>query len=84
MKRVKLSELPELTDLDGLYTIATDKNNNSGRVSLEQIRGKPLDLSNLSEEELSQIRSQIGNIKELTPEEIADIAEREYKLYINP
>ncbi|MDE5551780.1 MAG: hypothetical protein K2I91_01135 [Muribaculaceae bacterium] len=84
MKRVKLSELPELTDLDGLYTFATDDNNKSGRVSLEKIRGKPLDLSNLSEEELSQIRSQIGSIKELTPEEIVDIAEREYKLYINP
>ncbi|MDE6295966.1 MAG: hypothetical protein K2M03_07875 [Muribaculaceae bacterium] len=49
-------------------------------------RGEIIDLAELSDDEVKELRKRLGieDISELTPEEIADIAEREYKLYINP
>ncbi len=38
MKKIKISELTETTDLTGLYTIGTDKNNDSRKVSLQFVR----------------------------------------------
>lgn len=40
MKKVKVSELPPCTVLKGLYTIGTDANNNSVKVSLEFVEDK--------------------------------------------
>lgn len=38
MKKTKLSELPICTSLKGLFTLGTDENNRSVRVSLEFIK----------------------------------------------
>lgn len=38
MKKIKLSELPICTSLKGLFTLGTDENNRSVRVSLEFIK----------------------------------------------
>lgn len=40
MKKVKVSELPPCTVLKGLYTLGTDANNNSVKVSLEFVEDK--------------------------------------------
>lgn len=40
MKKIKLSELPPCTVLKGLYTLGTDANNNSVKVSLEFVEDK--------------------------------------------
>lgn len=40
MKKVKVSELPPCTELKGLYTLGTDANNNSVKVSLEFVEDK--------------------------------------------
>lgn len=48
-------------------------------------RGEILDLAELTDEEVEELRERLGieQIQELTPEEIADIAEQEYQSYIN-
>lgn len=40
MKKIKVSELPPCTVLKGLYTLGTDANNNSVKVSLEFVEDK--------------------------------------------
>ena len=40
MKKVKISELPSCESIDGLYTIGTDENNRSVKVSLDFVKDR--------------------------------------------
>lgn len=46
MKKIKISELPLCSTLKGLFTIGTDKDNNSVKVSLEFVEQKTTDAVN--------------------------------------
>ena len=83
MGEIKISELEPTTDLEGLYTIGSDKNNLSKKVSLQFLREAAdyaIEQGDYAKQEGSTIESRITDFKAETD---AKLTELESELSIN-
>ena len=83
MAEIKISELEPTTDLEGLYTIGSDKNNLSKKVSLQFLREAAdyaIEQGDYAQQEGSTIESRITDFKAETDAKLTEL-ESEVGLY---
>ena len=56
MKKIKISELPDAVGIEGLYTIGTDKENRSVKVSLELLKNEAKGITDAPKDDKKYVR----------------------------
>lgn len=83
MAEIKISELEPTTDLEGLYTIGSDKNNLSKKVSLQFLREAAdyaIEQGDYAKQEGSTIESRITDFKAETDVKLTELESEVYPL----
>lgn len=84
MAEIKISELEPTTDLEGLYTIGSDKNNLSKKVSLQFLREAAdyaIEQGDYAKQEGSTIESRITDFKAETDAKLTELESETQRIY---